>query len=917
MPTDTGLACDSRPDFLYATADIRAVSSAAKSYVIAKEHVFPIRELAGGLPSTSSEGRQQDSALRARVLVDIAPALSQFASVTVSMKLRSKLFGLITTISKRSQRPFCCALLGICLIVALRVAAQQEASAGALTVAVVVSDANGQSCVPGAVVTLSGPAELKAESDSAGILKFSSVVPGTYQIKAEFPGLAAEQTQEIKGGIVTSLTLELKPAEIKSSITVSAEAENVAPATVTPEKISATVVSNAPTTDDRAQSLLPMIPGVVRGPDGHINMKGTRATQSGALVNSANVTDPATGSPGLDLPVDVVASVQVISDPYDPQYGKLTGAVSTIETKTSNYEKFHFSVQNIFPRVRVRDGTVFGIGGATPRMTFTGPLVKDRVAFTQSIEYRFIRTPVNSLPAFQRDTTLEGVNTYSQLDLNVSAKQTATVSLAVYPQKLRYLGLNTFTPQPSTPDYHQRGYQLYAQDRYIVGKDGLLSSQLSYKVFDTDITPNGSDPYQLFVETTEGAFFNPQARRSKRVDLQEMYQFAPRQLGGTHQLKVGLNYSYSTYDGRQTYHPVQIEGVSGQTIENISFTQPTSFGVNQHEVSWFAGDQWIPFSRLTVDAGLRFDSDTITSSVHAAPRVGTQVALTKDGRTLLKGGAGIFYDRVPLMIPAFPYYPDRTVSLLDSTGQVTSSTAYVNTIAGGLRNPRSVAWNVALSRQVLPQLIVQVGYQQRNTRNDFIVQPVTSTSSNSLQLDNSGHDSYREFQVSAKYKIHDQVLNFAYVHSRAYGDLNDFTQFFGNLSKPVVQANGQGRLSFDAPNRFLAWGEVRAPWKLTFLPVYDLHTGFPYSVQDEYRNYIGPRNAQRFPWFESLDLQLSRPFAMPLGSKHLKARAGISVFNVFNHDNPRDVQSIAESSRFGQFFNDAWREYRGKLVFEF
>ena len=658
----------------------------------------------------------------------MARHVSQFTGFTASMTLRSHIVGLLTKITKRSERPFCCALLGMCLIVAPWVAAQQEASTGSLTVTVVVVDANGQSYVPGAVVTLSGRAELKAESDSAGTLRFNSVVPGTYQVKAEFPGLAAEQTQEIKGGIVTSLTLELKPVEVKSSITVSAEAGNVSPATVTPEKISATVVSNAPTTDDRAQSLLPMIPGVVRGPDGHINMKGARATQSGALVNSANVTDPATGSPGLDLPVDVVASVQVISDPYDPQYGKLTGAVSTIETKTSNYEKLHFSVQNIFPRVRVRDGAVAGIGGATPRMTFTGPLVKDRVAFTESVEYRFIRTPVNSLPAFQRDTTLEGVNTYSQIDLNVSSKQTATISLAVYPQKLRYLGLNTFTPQPSTPDYHQRGYQLYAQDRYIVGKDGLLSSQLSYKVFDTDITPNGNDPYQLSVETTEGSFFNLQARRSNRFDLQEMYQFAPKQLGGVHQLKVGLNYSYSTYDGRQTYHPVQIEGVSGQPIENVSFTQPTSFGVNQHEVSWFAGDQWIPFPRLTVDAGLRFDSDTVTSSVHAAPRIGTQVALTKDGRTLLKGGAGIFYDRVPLMIPAFPYYPDRTTSLLDGTGQVISSTAYVNRITGNLSNPRSTAWNIALSRQVLPQLVVQVGYQQRNTSNDFIVQPVVSAS---------------------------------------------------------------------------------------------------------------------------------------------------------------------------------------------
>ncbi len=64
--------------------------------------------------------------------------------------------------------------------------------------------------------------------------------------------------------------------------------------------------------NERFESSLPLIPGVVRGPDGHVNLKGTRNTQSGALVNSANVTDPVTGSPAINLPIDVVASVQVI-----------------------------------------------------------------------------------------------------------------------------------------------------------------------------------------------------------------------------------------------------------------------------------------------------------------------------------------------------------------------------------------------------------------------------------------------------------------------------------------------------------------------------------------------------------------------------------------------------------------------------
>src|SRR5271166_2219471 len=104
------------------------------------------------------------------------------------------------------------------------------------------------------------------------------------------------------------------------------------------ETITEKTIADAPNVNERFETLLPLVPGVVRGPDGRINLKGARNTQSGALVNSANVTDPATGSPAINLPIDVVSSVQVISNPYDPQYGKLTGAVSTVETKTGSYE---------------------------------------------------------------------------------------------------------------------------------------------------------------------------------------------------------------------------------------------------------------------------------------------------------------------------------------------------------------------------------------------------------------------------------------------------------------------------------------------------------------------------------------------------------------------------------------------------
>ena len=806
-------------------------------------------------------------------------------------------------------------LIVVTAFVNAKAIAQSITNQGSLNGSVIITDANGASYVPGATVKLSGNVEYEAQTDSEGKFKFPTVSPGTYSITAQFPSLEAQPTTVVvEPAKASEVVLQLSPVQVRSTVEVTATEDQVQTSSST-TAITEKTITNAPNANDRAETLLPLIPGVVRGPDGRINMKGARSTQSGALVNSANVTDPATGNPGLDLPIDVVSSIQVISNPYDPQYGKLTGAVSSVDTKTSNFDRFHFSVQNIMPRMRVRGGSVLGIGGATPRATFTGPIVKDRIAFTQSFEYRYIRTPVNSLPATERDTTFEGMNSYSQVDLNVSSKQTATVSMAVYPQKLKYLGLNTFTPQPSTPDYHQRGYQFYGQHRYVLGEGGLLTSQFSYKTFDADTTSHDTDPYRLLTETTEGGFFNQQTRRSSRFDWQEMYQLAPQHLLGTHQLKAGLTYAYSKYDGIQTFQPVEIDGTSGAAIERINFGQSNWARLHQHEASWFASDQWAPWSRLTFDLGLRFDSDTITSSVHAAPRGGFQLALTADGKTMLKGGAGIFYDRVPLVIPAFTSLPDRTVSYLDGTGAVSESIHFVNRFSGDLENPRSTSYSVSVSRRVLEPFIVEVGYEHRTTSHDFVVSPAPQA--DAIELGNYGGQAYQEFKVVGRYTFHNQVVNASYVRSRAYGNLNDFFQFFGNVTKPVVQPQAEGRLSYDAPNRFLTWGEFHAPWKLTVMPVFDVHTGFPYSVQDEYREYIGQRNSRRYPRFSSFDAQVLRPFSIPFGDRHLRARAGLSVFNVFGHFNPRDVQTIRASSNFGQFYNDAWREFRGKLVFEF
>src|SRR4029077_21217289 len=171
--------------------------------------------------------------------------------------------------------------------------------------------------------------------------------------------------------------------------------------------------------------------------------------------------------------------------------------------------------------------------------------------------------------------------------------------------------------------------------------------------------------------------------------------------------------------------------------------------------------------------------------------------------------------------------PERAVTLLGHDGAALTSQHYQNKIVGELRNPRSASWNLELDRQIRAGLLLRIAYEQRNTAHDFVVSPVSTGTAGTLQLSNTGDNSYRELQLTARYQVRKHLLNASYVRWRAFGDLNAVNQYFANIAHPVSQSNARGRLPFDAPNRFLLWGTLVAPWKLTLVPVYELHTGLP------------------------------------------------------------------------------------------
>src|SRR5207253_3002422 len=116
------------------------------------------------------------------------------------------------------------------------------------------------------------------------------------------------------------------------------------------ERMTATVMQTAPIASERFQDALPLIPGVVRGPDGLLNISGTRSNQSALMFNAADGTDPVTGEDALELPLDAVSSVRVNGAAFAPEFGRSTGAVTTVETVAGG-DDWHVQVNVLEPRV--------------------------------------------------------------------------------------------------------------------------------------------------------------------------------------------------------------------------------------------------------------------------------------------------------------------------------------------------------------------------------------------------------------------------------------------------------------------------------------------------------------------------------------------------------------------------------------
>ncbi len=785
----------------------------------------------------------------------------------------------------------------------------------------VAVDASG-AALPGVAVTLRPAAGSQGDvreqvTDSTGRFTFTDLEPGSYIVALSLPGF--EETTIEVAHVPTSeeLTAVLQVARLTETVIVRPEPER-ALSPVTPigdVVIGHKALNQVPLVTERLEDALPLLPGIVRGPDGLLNMNGARADQSAFLMNGVNMTDPVTGHFAVRLPLEAIETMNVHGGVYSAAFGTATGGVTDVVIRPG-LDAVDFQVQNFLPRLRFGDGGVRGLASFTPRVRIAGPIDPGRIWFSQAASYRFVRSRVGDLePLGRSEQTVNSVTSVTQIDALVDTAHRLTATVVVFPSDIDNAGIDTLHPFDATPDLTQRGWTATISERAVLAGSMTLSTSVAVKQYDMDVAPKYDGVSVLTVSGARGTYFNRFDRDSTRYDAGSTLAVAIPDARGQHLIQAGGRLARTRYDGIDASGPVLLTRANGSPLRRFDYLGSPIVGATDVEVAGFVEDQWAARSWLTVHGGVRYAYERTAGQQGLAPGVDVSLRPLDDGRTIIKAGFGRLYDKLPLNAADFTRQQSRRITEYDEQGDVRLVTAISNRLdADGLQMPESSAWSVELDQLIAATLQARVGYRRTNGSRQLVVDP--QMTDGALLLSSRGRSRSHQIEATVRRQFTNvSHVTASYVRSSTKGDLNDFVSLFGDLRDPVIRPNEYARQPFDVPNRLLVWGVMHLPRDVALAPTMEYRNGFPYTIVDERQNVSGGRNqGGRYPNLFTLDLAVTKDVRLTTARR---ARVGLQVFNLTYHFNPQDVQNNTASPSYRQFANSVNRQWRMKFTLLF
>jgi hypothetical protein len=652
-----------------------------------------------------------------------------------------------------------------------------------------VTDDSG-AVLPGVTVTLKGDTIVGTQtstSNEAGLYRFPALPPGVYSLTFALSGFTTLNRQELKVSVGGNLeeNASLKVGGIAEELTVVGESAIV---DTTGNTVATTYdkdwVRNAPQRRFTFFDLINAAPGVSQNTStsSRSTSFGSSSDENSYQLDGTDFTAPSTGAAWPWPNTDAIEEIEVLSLGAPAEYGGLQGAVFNVVTRQGvnafhGDANFYYQTQDLTSDntgdLRNPDGTFVDACPADDTqhcpynrdkyrdatVQLSGPIKKDKLWFFASYQHqRDYDSQPGTDPAFPAGSDADRLFFKLNWQINTNNK----VMFALHDDYYDIPERGTARTDPSA---------LAIETGHNPSPNVTFTSILSPKTY-VELRYSGfygddhGDPLQAGEPRVKPRFYSLDTGRItggiyywydgsnwKTSFSGKVSHFADNFLGGSHDFKFGVQYNSGGSDYNQGYNDyIYFYEYEDGSRYGYGYTQnPFNFGGEMRSIGAFADDSFRVNDRLTLNVGLRYDwsksyipqrpllrpdgsetgqlapaIDELYTWSTISPRVGFNLKLTGDGKTVLRGHYGRYHRAIvtgeystlgPAFTPRFlgVWDFDNNRFFADSLEQVASNEN--QRVDPNLKSPYTDQFTVTLERELVRDLGVQLSYIHKKSRN--------------------------------------------------------------------------------------------------------------------------------------------------------------------------------------------------------
>jgi len=841
-----------------------------------------------------------------------------------------------------------------------------------------------------------------------GRFRLPSLRIGRYQVTAHRDGFRDSARQlTLNSGAAFELTIELSVAAVDTQITVTATTDVLETArsqiagTVSEAEIQdvplngrnflalALLVPGASPTNVNSTQLFPetsAVPGVT------LSVNSQRNLSNNFAVDGMSANDDAAALSGMTFSVDALEEFQVVTSGGQAELGRALGGFVNVVTKSGSNRRagtlYLFGRDDGLNASNAITDTTLPMSQQQFGGSLGGPIVANRTFYFANAEHQRLRQTgvvtivpeaaalINarlaqtgylgpSVATGEYKNPIDATNLLAKVNHSFSDRTQVMARYNLYDvQSTNARGAGGLS-SPSASSNLDSLDQSIAASATSVAASGTVF-ELRGQVTHSNLTAPPSDPIGPAVSIAGVATFgtlssSPTARVNTMMELSG----SASRLIGAHALRAGVsglsNHDRITFPRavRGSYAFSTLTNFLTGVYNNAGFTQ--TFGATEVEqrnpnLGAFLQDEWHATPGLTINLGLRYDVqflDTIhVDANNLSPRVGIAWSPWGSATTVVRGSAGLFFDRVPLRAVANALLSANNTSDVSQLRQVAVSLSpaqaaapvfpdilpaavpsvtlpSLTTMDRDLNTAYSRQAAVEVERQLAGGFTIGIGYQYVRgvdllmALNQNVPSCVPSGTNNGCrphpeygnnsQYSAAGSSNYHGMHVSVQQRPAPWgQYRVSYTLSKAMNDTGEF--FFSQPIDPFDISKDWGRSDDDQRHRLAISGALTAGngasngWEriargFQVSGTLQAYSALPYNITSGVTTIQGtagrpivngefiPRNSGEGTPFASLNLRVSREIGIG-GQRRLDLM--VEGFNLTNH-----VNVLTRNTNFG------------------